>query len=75
MITNGPRSPTPGAPATYVTTKAFLELYGLASLNDLPEFEEMQADGVLDKPNIGDDLRAVLGIEDNDPEHEEDEEE
>ncbi|ACB97332.1 SMC-Scp complex subunit ScpB [Beijerinckia indica] len=33
---SGPRSPEPGAPITYVTTREFLEQFGFASLADLP---------------------------------------
>lgn len=47
MITAGPRSPTAGAPFTYVTTKGFLEHFGLASLRDLPELEALQDAGLL----------------------------
>jgi len=47
MITAGPRSPTAGAPFTYVTTKGFLEQFGLASLRELPELEALQDAGLL----------------------------
>ena len=47
MITAGPRSPTAGAPFTYVTTKGFLEHFGLASLRELPELEALQDAGLL----------------------------
>ena len=40
MITAGPRSPTPGAPFTYVTTKGFLEHFGLERLRDLEALED-----------------------------------
>ena len=43
LIANGPRAPQPGAPTTYVTTDAFLELFGLATLQDLPEREALRA--------------------------------
>ncbi len=42
MITAGPRSPTAGAPFTYVTTKGFLEHFGLDTLRDLPDLEALQ---------------------------------
>lgn len=35
LITAGPRSPTPGAPFTYVTAKGFLEYSNLDTLRDL----------------------------------------
>lgn len=47
MITAGPRSPTPGAPFTYVTTKRFLEHFGLDTLRDLPDLEGLQDAGLL----------------------------
>lgn len=37
VIAGGPRSPTPGAPQTLVTTEAFLAMFGMRSLADLPE--------------------------------------
>ena len=48
LIASGPRSPLPGAPATYVTTPAFLSTFGLGSLRDLPEVEALQDAGLLD---------------------------
>lgn len=39
LIASGPRSPTPGAPYTYVTTKEFLLEFGLDTLRDLPDYE------------------------------------
>jgi segregation and condensation protein B len=39
LITTGPRAPEPGAPATYVTTRQFLSIFGLQSLRDLPELD------------------------------------
>lgn len=47
MITAGPRSPTPGAPFTYVTTKGFLSQFGLDTLRDLPEIEALEDAGLL----------------------------
>jgi chromosome segregation and condensation protein ScpB len=40
--TSGPRSPTPGAPYTYVTTKQFLVQFGFNSLRDLPDAEALE---------------------------------
>ena len=37
LIAHGPRSPSPGAPRAWVTTEAFLDRFGLESLQDLPE--------------------------------------
>jgi segregation and condensation protein B len=47
MITAGPRSPTAGAPFTYVTTKGFLEHFGLDTLRDLPALYELEDAGLL----------------------------
>jgi segregation and condensation protein B len=47
MITAGPRSPTPGAPFTYVTTKGFLGHFGLDTLRDLPDIEALDDAGLL----------------------------
>ncbi|MBE0580003.1 SMC-Scp complex subunit ScpB [Devosia sp.] len=47
MITAGPRSPTAGAPFTYVTTKGVLEHFGLDTLRELPDLEGLQDAGLL----------------------------
>lgn len=39
LIGNGPKSPRPGAPHTFVTTTEFLATFDLQSLRDLPEPE------------------------------------
>ena len=39
LIGNGPKSPRPGAPHTFVTTAEFLATFDLQSLRDLPELE------------------------------------
>lgn len=39
LIGNGPKSPRPGAPHTFVTTGEFLVLFDLRSLRDLPEID------------------------------------
>ena len=39
LIGNGPKSPRPGAPHTFVTTTEFLAVFDLQSLRDLPEME------------------------------------
>lgn len=53
MITSGPRSPTPGAPFTYVTTKAFLTHFGLGTLRDLPDLEALEDAGLLTLASTG----------------------
>ncbi|MGE0281196.1 MAG: SMC-Scp complex subunit ScpB, partial [Rhizobiaceae bacterium] len=52
MIASGPRSPTPGAPYTYVTTKDFLLEFGLDTLRDLPDFEALVDAGLLSKEKL-----------------------
>jgi segregation and condensation protein B len=66
LIATGPRSPQPGAPHTYVTTPAFLGLWGLASLRDLPDLDRLEEAGLLGKPPLPEELRAALGIRDDD---------
>jgi segregation and condensation protein B len=52
------RRETPGRPVTWGTTDAFLEHFGLESLDALPGVEELRAAGLLDKrPAI-----AALGL-------------
>ena len=41
------RRHTPGRPATWVTTPAFMEHFGLASLDDLPGVDELEGAGLL----------------------------
>ena len=52
LIASGPRSPTPGAPYTYVTTRAFLSRFGLDTLRDLPDFEALEDAGLLSKEKL-----------------------
>jgi segregation and condensation protein B len=62
LIATGPRSPQPGAPHTYVTTPAFLTLWGLASLGDLPDLDRLEDAGLLGKAPLPEELRGALGI-------------
>lgn len=43
------RRETPGQPVTWATTDTFLRHFGLATLNDLPGVDELQAAGLLDR--------------------------
>jgi chromosome segregation and condensation protein ScpB len=52
LIASGPRSPTLGAPYTYVTTKDFLLEFGLGTLRDLPDFEALEDAGLLSKEKL-----------------------
>lgn len=52
LIASGPRSPQPGAPYTYVTTKAFLSHFGLETLRDLPDMDALEEAGLLSKDKL-----------------------
>lgn len=49
FIGSGPRSPTPGAPYTYVTTQHFLSAFGMETLRDLPDIEALEDAGLLSR--------------------------
>lgn len=49
LIASGPRSPTPGAPYSYVTTKRFLTAFGLETLSDLPDVERLEDAGLVSR--------------------------
>ncbi|QND62069.1 SMC-Scp complex subunit ScpB [Mesorhizobium huakuii] len=68
LIASGPRSPTPGAPYTYVTTKEFLLEFGLDTLRDLPDCEALEDAGLLSKEKLlaGD---IMPGLSDDEEEH------
>lgn len=62
LIASGPRSPTSGAPYTYVTTKEFLLEFGLDTLRDLPDFEAVEDAGLLSKEKlVAGDLLGTFG--------------
>jgi segregation and condensation protein B len=46
LIATGPRAPRRGAPYTFVTTDSFLAAFGLESLRDLPDREQMEDAGL-----------------------------
>ena len=52
FIASGPRSPQPGAPYTYVTTKTFLAHFGFDTLRDLPDIEALEDAGLLNKDKL-----------------------
>ena len=62
LIAAGPRAPEPGAPYAYVTTRKFLEVFGLASLCDLPDIEKLEDAGLLQRPQVEADLDGALGF-------------
>lgn len=49
FLASGPRSPTPGAPYTYVTTRHFLSAFDLQTLRDLPDIEALEDAGLLSR--------------------------
>ncbi|WP_180902602.1 SMC-Scp complex subunit ScpB [Martelella soudanensis] len=52
LIASGPRSPTPGAPYTYVTTKHFLSAFGMETLRDLPDIAALEDAGLLSRAAV-----------------------
>ncbi len=60
LIEAGLRAPDPGAPLAYVTTRRFLEAFGLGSLRDLPSMEKFEVDGLTGQ--YSDELDAALGV-------------
>ncbi|WP_170136851.1 SMC-Scp complex subunit ScpB [Mesorhizobium loti] len=68
LIASGPRSPTTGAPYTYVTTKQFLLEFGLDTLRDLPDIEALEDAGLLSKEKLlaGDIMPDFAGSEEYD---------
>lgn len=73
MITAGPRSPTPGAPFTYVTTKGFLSHFGLDTLRDLPDLEALEHAGLLDRHGHAAGALPIVDADDEDPDGQDEE--
>lgn len=46
LIATGPREPRRGAPYTFVTTGTFLAAFGMESLRDLPDPEQLADAGL-----------------------------
>jgi segregation and condensation protein B len=67
LIDGAIRAPQPGAPFAYVTTKRFLEAFGLATLRDLPDLEQLKAEGLLQAGQGEDDLDSALGLAQGEP--------
>jgi segregation and condensation protein B len=53
LIAAGPRSPQPGAPYAYVTTAGFLTQFAFESLQELPNLERLEDEGLLGPPLSG----------------------
>jgi segregation and condensation protein B len=49
LIGTGPREPRRGAPYTFVTTETFLAAFGMQSLRDLPDAEQLEDAGFQDR--------------------------
>tara|TARA_R110002020_G_scaffold392426_1_gene602690 strand:- start:545 stop:1228 length:684 start_codon:yes stop_codon:yes gene_type:complete len=65
FLASGPRSPTPGAPYTYVTTKQFLSAFNMETLRDLPDIEALEDAGLLSRQIVQTDpLSAKVNSED-----------
>lgn len=62
FIASGPRSPQPGAPYTYVTTKTFLSHFGFDTLRDLPDLEKLEDAGLLSKEKLLADIPGALEV-------------
>jgi segregation and condensation protein B len=54
----GKRRETPGRPLTWITTDGFLDHFGLESLRDLPNLEDLKASGLLDSRPV---LASIQG--------------
>jgi segregation and condensation protein B len=64
LIDGAIRAPQPGAPFAYVTTRKFLEVFGFASLRDLPDLDRLKAEGLLQGGQGKDELDNALGLAD-----------
>jgi segregation and condensation protein B len=65
FLGSGPRSPTPGAPYTYVTTRHFLSVFGLETLRDLPDIERLEDAGLLSRQALVREEFAEEGADDD----------
>ena len=63
FIGSGPRSPTAGAPYTYVTTPHFLSAFGMDTLRDLPNIEALEDAGLLSRHAVQNEIVASEGGE------------
>ena len=65
LIDGALRAPEPGAPYAYVTTKKFLEAFGLASLRELPDIEKFEDAGLLQRSTTENELDDLLYIDED----------
>jgi len=61
FLASGPRSPTPGAPYTYVTTQHFLSAFGMETLRDLPNLEALEDAGLLSRHAVQEERATSQG--------------
>lgn len=66
LVDAGLRAPELGAPFAYVTTKKFLEVFGLATLRDLPDIERLEDEGLLQRPRTEAELDGAFGLSGDD---------
>lgn len=66
LLDTGPRSPMPGAPYTYITTKYFLSAFGFETLRDLPDIEALEDAGLLNRTAVVVTEPAVETVQDED---------
>ena len=57
----GKRRETPGRPLTWITTDGFLDHFGLESLRDLPNLEDLKASGLLDSRPVLTSIQGGVG--------------
>jgi segregation and condensation protein B len=65
LIGTGPREPRRGAPYTFVTTEAFLAAFGMTSLRDLPDPEQLADAGLAgssEAPDVQGAARVATGV-------------
>jgi segregation and condensation protein B len=62
LIDGAIRAPQPGAPFAYVTTRKFLEAFGLASLRDLPDLERLKTESLMPTGQSEDNVDSALGL-------------
>ncbi|HYI70557.1 MAG TPA: SMC-Scp complex subunit ScpB [Skermanella sp.] len=57
----GKRRESPGRPLTWITTDGFLDHFGLESLRDLPNLEDLKASGLLDSRPVLTSIQGGVG--------------
>ncbi len=60
-IKTGRRREAPGRPVTWISTPAFLDHFGLASIVDLPGLDELKAAGLLDRRPAANVMNEITG--------------